>query len=367
MSRSRRVPFFDRPRPPRDWRWVVGNIGRMFITVGLLMFAFVGYQLWGTGIKTAQAQDDLEQQFIELLEGASTSTTVPDTTVPGDIVTSTTVPTAPSTPIELGAPVARLRIERIGLDYTVVEGVRVPDLQRGPGHFPETPLPGQYGNAAIAGHRTTYGAPFGDLDRVVPGDIIEVGTLAGTYNYRVTGSVVVSPAAYGAVIPTIDFSKATLTLSTCTPKYSARQRLIVQAEIVPETSATLVRPAILGPSTGAPVSVAPPGPVTGSTIVGETVPPTTATTSTAVTTPVDELAGTSTGEDAFQQGWFSDRDAIPHAIAWGVALLLVVIGSWFVGKRARRLWVCFLVGVVPFVAVLYFFFENVNRLLPPSL
>jgi len=113
------VPFFDRPRPPRDWRWAVGNVGRMFITLGLLMFAFVGYQLWGTGIKTAQAQDDLEQQFIELLEGASTSTTaVPDTTAPGDIVTSTTVPVAPATRIELGAPVARLRIERIGLDPT---------------------------------------------------------------------------------------------------------------------------------------------------------------------------------------------------------------------------------------------------------
>lgn len=337
----------------------------MFITLGLLMFAFVGYQLWGTGIKTAQAQNDLEQQFIALLEDASTSTTaVPDTTVPGDIVTSTTVPVAPDTRIELGAPVARLRIERIGLDWTVVEGVRVPDLQRGPGHFPETPLPGQYGNAAIAGHRTTYGAPFGELDKVLPGDLIEVGTLAGTYNYRVTGSVVVSPGAYGAVIPTVDFSRATLVLSTCTPKYSARQRLIVQAELVPELSATVARPAILGPSTSRPEPV-PTQPVTGSTIVGETVPPTTAAPATVPDDPLADQAVT--GEDAFQQGWFSDRAAIPHAIAWGVGLLAVVIGSWLVGRRARRLWVCFLVGAMPFVAVLYFFFENVNRLLPPSL
>jgi sortase A len=341
----------------------------MFITIGLLMFAFVGYQLWGTGIKTAQAQDDLEQQFIQLLEGASTSTTaVPDTTVPGDIVTSSTVPVAPAAPVELGAPMARIRIERIGLDWTVVEGVRVADLQRGPGHFPETPLPGQYGNAAIAGHRTTYGSPFGDLDKVVPGDLIEVGTLAGTYTYRVTGSVVVSPQAYGAVIPTTDFGRATLTLSTCTPKYSARQRLIVQSEIVPEMSATVVRPAILGPATP-PTTTLPPGPVTGSTVVGDTLPPTTTATS-APDTGSDGLGGSTesaTGEDAFQQGWFSDRAAIPHAIAWGVALLLVVVASWLIGRRARRLWVCFLVGAVPFVAVLYFFFENVNRLLPPSL
>lgn len=347
---------------------MVGNLGRMFITLGLLMFAFVGYQLWGTGIKTAQAQDDLQQRFIELLEGASTSTTaVPDTTVPGDIVTSTTVPTAPATPIELGAPVARLRIERIGLDYTVVEGVRVADLQRGPGHFPETPLPGQYGNAAIAGHRTTYGAPFGELDKVQPGDLIEVGTLAGTYNYRVTGSVIVNPGAYSSVIPTVDFNRATLVLSTCTPKYSARQRLIVQAELVPELSATVMRPAILGPATTTPTTM-PNQPVTGSTIVGETVPPTTAA---PVEPPIDTgggaVDGASTGEDVFQQGWFSDREAIPQSIAWGVALLLVVIASWLIGKRARRLWVCFLVGVIPFVVVLYFFFENVNRLLPPSL
>lgn len=338
---------------------MVGNIGRVFITVGLLMFAFVGYQLWGTGIKTAQAQGDLERQFNELLQAVTTST--PTTTVattPGIPAPPTTIATAPATPIVLGSPVAHLRIERINLDWTVVEGVRVRDLQNGPGHFPETPLPGQMGNAAIAGHRTTYGAPFYNLDQVQIGDLIEVGTLAGVYKYKVTGTQVVPPDGYSLVIPTTDFNIATLTLSTCTPRYSARQRLIVKAALVPELSAAPMRPAILGPAPTVPgdgtpsATTLPDDGTTGSTVApsgGTVQPPAPAS------------------EDAFRQGWFSDRAAIPQAVLWALALLTVVIGSYLAGKRANRLWVCFLIGTAPFVVVLYFFFENVNRLLPGSL
>ena len=81
------------------------------------------------------------------------------------------------------------------------------------------------------------------------------------------------------------------------------------------------------------------------------------------------VAGNDTPDntDAFAQGWFGDTAAIPHAIAWGLALLAVCVGAYVVGRRARRLWVAVLVGFVPFVVVLYFFFENVNRLLPPSI
>jgi len=357
VSRRRRVPFFERPQPPRDWRFVVGNIGRAFITIGLLMFAFVGYQLWGTGIKTAAAQGDLERQFDQLLQSTGSSTTVPTSTTPGAPAPPTTIATAPSTPIALGSPVAHLHIDRINLDWTVVEGVRVRDLQNGPGHFPETPQPGQFGNAAIAGHRTTYGAPFGDLDQLQIGDLIEVGTLAGVYKYSVTGTQVVPPDAYSLVIPTSDFNVATLTLSTCTPKYSARQRLIIKAALVPELSAAPMRPAILGPEPGQPTD---PG-STPTTLPDEGAPPT--TVSNGVTQPPTQGAS----EDAFRQGWFSDRAAIPQAVLWAIAMLAVVIGSWILGKRANRLWLCFLVGTVPFLVVLYFFFENVNRLLPGSL
>lgn len=134
---------------------------------------------------------------------------------------------------------ARVRIPRIGVDKIVVEGVGTEDLKRGPGHYPGTPLPGQLGNAAIAGHRTTYGAPFGDLDELVEGDAIIVETLAGSFRYLVETSIVVSPDQTEVLDPT---PTAHLTLTTCHPRFSARQRLVVRAALdtTPSTGATIV-------------------------------------------------------------------------------------------------------------------------------
>jgi sortase A len=358
----------------------VGLVGKSFIALGVLMFAFVAYQLWGTGIQTAQAQNDLENQFQELLGSTSTVTTTvttttvavtvpdssPDTSVPQPATTST-IPVAPAQTLVGGSPVAQLKIPSIGLDWTVVEGVGVGELKKGPGHFPETPLPGQLGNAAIAGHRTTYGAPFFDLDRVKVGDTIEVGTVAGLFTYQVTGATVVSPSAYALVIPTVNPDEATLTLATCTPAYTARNRLIITATLVPEQSAQVSRP----PSATVPGETTVP-----STLPTESVPSTLPTdtvnpadTSVAPTTTIAAVAPiTDTAPpDAFEQGWFDDTPAIPQVLLWGLALIAVVMFAWYVGRRANRLWVCVAVGLVPFVVGLYFFFENVNRLLPPSL
>lgn len=365
IHRRDRVPYFLRPAPRRDWRWWVGIVGRTLIVIGLLMFAFVAYQLWGTGIQTAQAQNDLKGQFQELLDSTSTttSTTVADTvdTVPSTdetTTTSSTIPVADPSNAAEGSPVARLHIEKIGLDYTVVEGVGVADLKKGPGHFPETPMPGQLGNAAIAGHRTTYGGPFFDLDQLQPGDLVEISTLAGHYVYAVTDSLVVNPADYAAVIPTVDPNVATLTLTTCTPKYTAKQRLVVHATLVADRSDAVLRP----PSATVPGDTTVPSTI--DTLPGESVPDTTTadTTPASTTTTPDALIS-----DSFEQGWFDDTAAIPQAVLWGLALVAVSIGAYLVGKKAKRLWVCWLVGVVPFVVLLYFFFENVNRLLPPSI
>lgn len=368
-SRQRkRVPYFLRPKQPHDWRWVVGGIGKTLIVLGLMMFAFVGYQLFGTGIETARAQNKLGNQFEDLLGATTTSTVSPVTTVPSDTLppaTSSTVPTAPAgLPIANGDPVARLRIDRIGVDVYVVEGVQVEDLKKGPGHFRETPMPGQLGNAAIAGHRTTYGAPFGDLDELAPGDLIQVDTVAGTFVYSVTGTVIVSPSEYAAVIPTVDPTIATLTLATCHPEYTSRERMVVQAVLVPEMSGQVMAP----PSNTQPVS--PDATLPTESLPTESLPTESGSTSTSVpvtvdTTPTpgaDELDG-----DVFAKGWFSDTSAIPHAIGWGLLLLAVGVGAYLVGRASKRLYVSFLVGFVPFVVVMYFFFENVNRLLPPSL
>ena len=134
------------------------------------------------------------------------------------------------------------------LDRIVVEGATAEALTKGPGHFPETPLPGQLGNAAIAGHRTTHLHPFFDIDKLQPGDEIIVTTLNGRYVYHVTGTEIVNPDDYAAVIPTTDVTKATLTLVSCTPRYSAKNRIVVRAELAPDLSDPLTEAAPVAPA-----------------------------------------------------------------------------------------------------------------------
>jgi sortase A len=250
------------------------------------------------------------------------------------------------------------------LNRIVVEGASAEELTKGPAHFSETPLPGQLGNAAIAGHRTTYLHPFYDIDTLQPGDEITVTTLNGRYVYAVTGTKIVSPDDYDAVIPTDDPTAATLTLVSCTPKYSAKNRIVVHAELVADRSD--------------PLTQAAPDPTTVTTLPAETTAPTTlvqpstdATTTVAPATttlpPSGPPAATGSSTEAFTGGWFSDTGGIPHALVWGALLGLVTYGSYWVSRRARRYWVGILAGCVPFLVVLYFFYENVNRLLPANL
>ncbi|MEY2582889.1 MAG: sortase [Ilumatobacteraceae bacterium] len=406
-----KVSRWDRPKPPHDWRWVVGGIGRTLITLGLMMFAFVGYQLWGTGIQTAQAQRTLSRQFDELVgktpAATTTTTTVPATSTPTAVTepSSATVPivpvtsiTAPASVVQVSKPipdaeeaVARLEIPRMGLNRIVVEGATASALTKGPGHFPETPLPGQLGNAAIAGHRTTHLHPFFDIDKLQPGDEIIVTTLNGRYVYHVTGTEVVGPDDYAAVIPTTDVTKATLTLVSCTPRYSASNRIVVHSELVPELSDALTDAAPLAPvanpaaptdtlpdegpitvvDTISPAATTAPAVVTPSTVTPSTVTPSTVTSSTVTPSTVAATAQPTrpavATPDAFSDGWFSDSTAVPQAIMWGLGLAVVALGIYWLSRMTRRYWVGVLAGCVPFIVVLYFFYENVNRLLPPNL
>jgi len=124
--------------------------------------------------------------------------------------------------------------------WNVVEGVKFRQLRKGAGHMPWTPLPGQIGNSVISGHRTTNGAPFRDLDQLEPGDRIEVETAIGVHVYEVRKVQIVKPTALW--VTATDGPKRAglegggegswLTLTTCHPKLSARQRLIVFAQLV---------------------------------------------------------------------------------------------------------------------------------------
>lgn len=121
---------------------------------------------------------------------------------------------------------AIIRIPKIGLSQAVVDGVSREHLKDGPGHYPGTALPGFHGNVVISGHRTTYTQPFRDLDLLAAGDPIVIDTPTGSYRYLAESSHVVSPDDVSLLAAT---DRAVLTLTTCTPKGTARQRLVVVA------------------------------------------------------------------------------------------------------------------------------------------
>ncbi len=370
-----KIPYWDRPKQPRDWYWFLGRLGSGLIILGLLMFLFVGYQLWGTGIEEAQSQNRLEDTFAELVASVDSSAEPsPDTTIP-DVSTTSVAPTTAEPgptdtrePIAIveGDPVAIIELPTIGVKKFVVAGVQTADLKKGPGHYPDTPFPGELGNAAIAGHRTTYGEPFRQLDELELGDVIEVTDLFGReFVYRVTGTQIVGPSD-SWVVATTDPTRAVLTLTTCHPEFSARQRLIVSAELDTSISTPVDRPAAVYPSKDS------------STLVTTTIPEPTSTVSPASSTTIADttLAPTTTvpiitdievEADVFENGWFSDGAAWPHVLVWIALELLVVWGAWRVAKRFRNRLIGAAVGFVPFLVVLYFVFQNVNRLLPPNL
>lgn len=129
-----------------------------------------------------------------------------------------------------GQPLTRIEIPTLGVDTIVVQGTSPSALRAGAGHYPTTPLPGQHGNVAIAGHRTTYGRPFARVDALKVGDKIILTTPVGRYTYAVSRPpFVTNPFDWSIIAKSKD---PLLTLTTCHPKGSARERLIVRAKLV---------------------------------------------------------------------------------------------------------------------------------------
>jgi sortase A len=206
------------PTSGKVLRWT----GRALIGTGTLILLFLAYQLWGTGFITNRHQTDLKHKFFAgVKKAASGSPPTPGTTL------TVTVPVAAKP--NLGTGIALLDVPKINLSMVVVEGVGVEDLKLGPGHYPGTPLPGEPGNVVISGHRTTYSHPFYNVNELTVGDPITLTSPDGTKNiYLVSETRVVEPTAVEVVSNTPDDR---LTLTTCTPRYSAAQRLIVVAKL----------------------------------------------------------------------------------------------------------------------------------------
>jgi sortase A len=206
-------------------------LGKFLISVGMGILIFVGWTLWGTGIYYSDQQDSLRTEFTK--QPAASAAERPEG-----------IPAPPEgfAP-RPGKPVFNLVIPSIDLDQIVVEGVGIEDLRRGPGHYPECragftkPLctewqevwPGQRGRVIVSGHRTTYGAPFWDLDKVRKGDEIITRTKWGRFTYVVTDKDLVKPDSLAIAVPS---EEAEIVLTTCNPKFSAAQRLVVFAQLV---------------------------------------------------------------------------------------------------------------------------------------
>jgi sortase A len=208
--------------------------GKLLISLGFGVLMFVAWTLWGTGIYTSQQQNALEQEFADappVVLDTGDEVKVPATFQPGP-----------------GEHAFQMRIPTLDLEQIVVEGVGTDALKKGPGHYPECrrgfdkPLctsfeevwPGEDGRVIVSGHRTTYGAPFFNIDKLKRGDLIVTETRWGEFTYEVTIKTIVEPESPLVVIDTRedDNREPELVLTTCNPRFSAAQRLIVYAELV---------------------------------------------------------------------------------------------------------------------------------------
>jgi sortase A len=243
-------------------RTALRGLGQVLITFGVVLLLFAVYELQITGLATERSQDRLGDSLRRSWAEPTPRPVPPEPTASAQPSTQpTTAPsaqpnTAPSTqpseqpapaavPVaaspDLGDGIAVLHVPALaGFDpWVVVEGTSVANLKRGPGHIRGTALPGEVGNVVLSGHRTTYGAPFGRLGELRPGDSVVLETRDRWLTYSVTGTRIVAPTAIEVTYPVPGKRRATpterlLTLTTCHPRYSARQRMVVSAVLSAE-------------------------------------------------------------------------------------------------------------------------------------
>ena len=267
-------------------------LGRTMIVAGLLMLSFVAYQLWGTGFTEGRAQNTLASQFV------------------------TQQPAKP----QFGDLVGKITIPSIGVSKFIVAGVGTKDLARGPGLFPGSPLPGQLGNVAIAGHRTTYGAPFGRINEVRENSVITLESREGTFTYVVQGEPQIIEATNVSVVRTTDPTAATLTLVSCHPKWTSSQRIIVVAKLQ---------------------STSPAQPATPLPVANET--------------------------QRVNNGWFHDSSAWPLALSLAGILIAIATVAFILRRRGRGAFIVYPIALFIFAPVLFLFFAALTRLLPANL
>jgi sortase A len=205
----------------------------MLITAGLVVLADAGLTLvWQEplsaaygALKQGQAEDQLNQLESEYPTPADLAAIagVRGTTAKARILADRFKPQ-----LQRGRAIGRIKIDRIGLSIVVVQGTDTSSLQKGPGHYTNTPIPGQPGTVAIAGHRTTYLAPFRHIDQIRDGDEVRIEMPYGAFTYTVEKHEVVDPSDVGIIKP-VGYPR--LVLTACHPPYSAAHRYAIFAKL----------------------------------------------------------------------------------------------------------------------------------------
>jgi sortase A len=296
--------------------------------IGVVTVLFAVFAMWGTAVLQQRDQDrlraELTQRFVVDRASADTGAEADGTVIAGSEFGGGTEADAEdeaNAPEQLGPAgpgdaLALLRIPEIGVDQVVVAGTGVEQLRKGPGHLRGTSRPGERGNVVIAGKRSTYGSPFGNLDMLRKGDKIELATAAGTYRYKVTEVSTVEPEKDSDVVGPAEENQ--LTLFTANPRYQAAERLVVVAELDDDQD-------------GPPLVKVPPGFEPNS----------------------DELG--------------LGRDSTAGAAVMLFGLLLALAGVGLVWARRRwTTWATWAVAAPVMVALGVLFFENLLRWFPST-
>jgi sortase A len=381
-SQASYTPLRKRIRPIRTF-------GLGIAWVALIGILFLFYQLWGTGFYESQSQDDLALQFENLLI-AQPVIALPTTTTTTSVPAPTGTTPIESTPTNAFSPpdaqtleqirrvvnaqdgdvIARMLVPAIDLDKYVVEGVGVSDLRKGIGRYRGSAHIGDLGNAALAGHRSTYGEPFGRIGELLPGDQISLVTPIGTAIYEVMdpndyvatwaskvrsvgiGHVIVGPADEFVIG---DVGDNRLTLTACHPRFSAEERLIVVARLVDG------RLPLLDPMYGIPPAVQQPAPEPEPLLEGQT-PPETTTTTTTIPPPLVERDPPKAVE-SLQVSMTGLPTELAPSFVLALLLLVVMTAVAVVANKIGRA-TAILLGIAPFLFVLWQFFTHLELVLP---
>ena len=386
-SQASFTPLRKRTRPVRTF-------GLGLAWVALIGILFLFYQLWGTGVYASQSQSNLALEFQTLLTAqpvivlptTTSSTTTTTTSAPAptetnpvvSIPTNTFNPPDPQTlerirrvvNAEDGDVIARMMVPAIDLDKYVVEGVGVSDLRTAIGRYRGSAHIGDLGNVALAGHRTTYGEPFGRIGELLPGDQISLVTAIGTAVYEVMdpneyvatwaskvrsvdgGHVIVGPSDEFVLA---DVGDNRLTLTACHPRFSAEERLVVVARLVDG------RLPLLDPMYGIPPAIPAPVPEPEPLLEGQT-PPETTTTTTTIPPPLVERDPPKAVE-SLQVSMTGLPTEFAPSFVLALLLLVVMTAVAVVSNKSGRT-TGILLGFAPFLFVLWQFFTHLELLLP---